>query len=113
RPPLLVTQEALKGMRPGSVVVDLAAGPLGGNVEGSRPDVREVVADGVTLIGAGNLPSAMAPGASTAYARNIAALLAELVRDGDVTVDLTDEIMAAVVVSSAGKIVNPALGGVA
>jgi NAD(P) transhydrogenase subunit alpha len=111
RPPVLVTQEALKGMRPGSVVVDLAAGPLGGNVEGSRPETRAVVADGVTLIGAGNLPSAMAPGASSAYARNITALLAQLVQDGEPAIDLTDEIMAAVVVTSAGKVVNPAGGG--
>jgi proton-translocating NAD(P)+ transhydrogenase subunit alpha len=111
RPPQLVTQKALKGMRPGSVVVDIAAGPFGGNVEGIQPDQREIVADGVTLIGAGNLPSAMAAGASTAYARNISALVAHLVRDGEPTIDLTDEIQASVVVTSGGEVVNPAVGG--
>jgi NAD(P) transhydrogenase subunit alpha len=111
RPPQLVTQEALKGMRPGSVVVDMASGPLGGNVEGSQAGVTEVIADGVTLIGAANLPSAMAAGASTAYARNIAALVAHLVRDGEPHIDLTDEIQTAVVLTHAGEIVNPAAGG--
>jgi NAD(P) transhydrogenase subunit alpha len=111
RPPQLVTEEALKGMRPGSVVVDLAAGPLGGNVEGSVADRTIVVADGVTVIGAGNLPSAMAPGASAAYARNISALTAHLLRDGAPAIDLADEILAAVVVTHDGAVVNPALGG--
>ena len=102
RPPLLVTHEAVKGMRPGSVVVDMAAGPHGGNVEGSRPGGEALVADGVTLIGAGNLPSAMAPGASAAYARNIAALLGQLLRDGVPRLDLDDEILAAIAVTHAG-----------
>ena len=66
-------------MRAGSVVVDLAAGPLGGNVEGSVPDETVVTGNGVTVIGAGNLASETAPAASTAYARNIAALLAHLI----------------------------------
>ncbi|GAA5180654.1 Re/Si-specific NAD(P)(+) transhydrogenase subunit alpha [Rugosimonospora acidiphila] len=104
KPPLLVTREALKGMRPGSVVVDLAAGPRGGNVEGSEPDRSVLIADGVRLIGAGNLPSSMAPGASAAYARNIAALLAHLVRDGAPRLDLDDEILAATVVTSGGQV---------
>jgi NAD(P) transhydrogenase subunit alpha len=102
RPPQLVTQEAIKGMRPGSVVVDIAAGPLGGNVEGSPPGGSVVLSNGVTLIGAGNLPSAMAPGASAAYARNITAILTHLVRDGAPAIDLTDEIQGVVVVTHDG-----------
>jgi H+-translocating NAD(P) transhydrogenase subunit alpha len=104
KPPMLVTAEALKGMRPGSVVVDMAAGPLGGNVEGSRPDAETVVADGVTVIGAGNLPSAMAAGASTAYARNMAALAAHLVKDGVPVIDTADEVQAAIVVTHGGDV---------
>ena len=111
-PPVLVTEEAVKGMRPGSVVVDLASGPLGGNVQGSVPDERTVVADGITIIGAGNLPAAIAPGASAAYARNIAAMVAHLVRDGAVVIDLTDEIQSAVVLTHGGALVNPTLGGI-
>ncbi len=106
RPPVLVTAQALDGMRAGSVVVDLAASDLGGNVEGSLPD-RTVVRNGVTVIGAGNLPSSMAVGASTAYARNIAALVTELVREGVPTIDPADDIQAAVLVTHAGSVVNP------
>src|SRR6185369_670346 len=79
RPPLLVTDEAVKEMRPGSVVVDLAASALGGNVECSVPEATVVTDNGVTVIGAGNLPAAMPAAASTAYARNITALLAHLI----------------------------------
>jgi NAD(P) transhydrogenase subunit alpha len=91
------------------VIVDLAAGPLGGNVAGSVPDRTVAVADGVTIIGAGNLPSAMAPGASAAYARNVAALTAHLLRDGAPAIDLDDEILKAVVVTHGGAVVNPAV----
>jgi len=95
RPPLLVSRDTLKRMRPGSVVVDLAASGLGGNVEGSEPDKTDVLAGGVTVIGAGRLPSAMATAASTAYARNLVALLRHLVRDGALVLDPADEITAA------------------
>jgi H+-translocating NAD(P) transhydrogenase subunit alpha len=109
RPPVLVTTQALDGMRPGSVAVDLAASDLGGNVEGSIPDTTVVLGNGVTVIGAGNLPSSMATAASNAYARNVAALVTALVRDGVPNIDPADEIQAAVLVTQAGSIVNPAV----
>lgn len=109
RPPLLVTRAALTAMRAGSVVVDLAAGPRGGNVDGVVPDATTTVASGVTVVGAGNLPARMPQAASTAYARNVAALLGLLVRDGALTVDLDDEILGAVVVTHGGEIVNAAV----
>jgi NAD(P) transhydrogenase subunit alpha len=112
RPPLLVTEETVKAMRPGSVLVDLAASPLGGNVEISVPDETVVTPGGVTVIGAGNLPAAMPAAASTAYARNVAALLGHLVRDGALVVDLADEIQAGVVISHAGRVVQPATAAV-
>ncbi|GGK95700.1 NAD(P) transhydrogenase subunit alpha [Streptomyces flaveus] len=95
KPPLLVTATAVEQMKPGSVVVDLAASELGGNVEGTEPDKTTVLDNGVTLIGAGRLPSAMATAASTAYARNLVALLRHLVRDGELVLDTADEITAA------------------
>jgi H+-translocating NAD(P) transhydrogenase subunit alpha len=107
RPPVLVTANALKSMRPGCVAVDLAAGPLGGNIEGSVPDATVVTDNGVTLIGAGNLPSAMAPAASRAYARNIAAVLTHLMRDGVPAIDRADEITAALLLTDSGEVVNP------
>jgi len=107
KPPVLVTAAALERMRPGSVVVDMAASDLGGNVETSSADKTAVSAGGVTVIGAGNLASAMATAASTAYARNISALLTSLVHDGVLVSDPDDEIQAGVVVTEHGKVVNP------
>ncbi|WP_020139516.1 NAD(P) transhydrogenase subunit alpha [Streptomyces sp. 351MFTsu5.1] len=95
RPPLLVTAAVLARMRSGSVVVDLAAGEDGGNIEGSEPDKTEVLDNGVTLVGAGHLPSAMATAASTAYARNLVALLRHLVHEGELVLDPADEITGA------------------
>jgi NAD(P) transhydrogenase subunit alpha len=109
RPPLLVTANALKTMRAGSVVVDLAASALGGNVDGSVPDTTTLTDHGVTVIGAGNLPAGMAPAASRAYARNIAAVLTHLMHDGAPVIDPADEITAGLLLTHAGDVVNPAL----
>lgn len=109
RPPVLVTEAALKGMRPGSVVVDLASGPLGGNVALSRPDTTVETSHGVTVIGAGSLPAQMPVAASTAYARNVAATLGEIVRDGALSIDLSDELQAAIVIAHNGKLLNAAV----
>ena len=109
RPPLLVTEEAVKAMQPGSVLVDLAASDLGGNVHGSRPGETVVTEGGVTIIGADNLPATMPTGASSAYARNISALLLHLLVDGALVIDLSDEIQAGVVVTHAGAVVHPAV----
>ncbi|GAB3509549.1 NAD(P) transhydrogenase subunit alpha [Phytohabitans suffuscus] len=111
RPPRLVTADALAAMRPGSVVVDLAASEPGGNVEGSAPGQHVVTDRGVTVIGAGNLPAAVPAAASTAYARNIAALLGHLIRDGALAVDPADEIDAGVVVTHDGDVVQPQVRG--
>jgi NAD(P) transhydrogenase subunit alpha len=107
RPPVLVTRDALKAVRSGSVVVDLAAGPLGGNVEGSVPGHTAVLEGGVTVIGAGDLASSMAAGASAAYARNTAALVGLLVRDGALAIDLDDEIQDAIVAVHRGAVRHP------
>jgi H+-translocating NAD(P) transhydrogenase subunit alpha len=105
RPPLLVTAEAVKGMQAGAVLVDLAASDLGGNIEGSVPDQTVVTENGARIIGAGNLPAQMPTAASAAYSHNIVALLAELIRDGELTIDPTDEIQAGVVVTYQGKVI--------
>jgi proton-translocating NAD(P)+ transhydrogenase subunit alpha len=103
KPPVLVTEAAIKAMRPGSVIVDISAGLLGGNVEGVRPDATTVLADGVMVIGAGNLASEMAPGASTAYGRNIVATLAHLFPSAQIAFDSADEIQQAIVVGPQAK----------
>jgi len=109
RPPSLVSASGLAAMQPGSVVIDLAAGELGGNIEGSVPETTTVTGNGVTVIGAGNLPSGVPKAASTAYARNIVALLAHLVRDGSVVLDPDDTITAGVLITHDGDIVHPAV----
>ncbi len=109
RPPLLVTEETIAAMAPGSVVVDGAASPLGGNVAGSKPDETVVTDGGVTIIGAGNLASDVPAAASSAYSRNICAVLTHLVHDGELAIDLDDEISAGIVVTHGGKVVHPAL----
>ncbi len=109
RPPLLVTGAALKAMTPGSVIVDMGASSLGGNVEGSAPGETIVTDNGVSIIGADNLPSTMAAAASAMYARNVSSLLTYLVKDGALTVDLDDELVAGVVITFEGKVIHPAL----
>jgi NAD(P) transhydrogenase subunit alpha len=109
RPPVLVSADALKEMAAGSVVVDMGASDLGGNVAGSVPDQTVVTENGVTVIGAGRLPSSMPAAASAMFSRNISSLLLYLVKDGELALDLSDDLQAGVVVTRDGSVVHPAL----
>jgi len=109
RPPLLVTEDAVKAMAAGSVIVDMGASTLGGNVAGSVPGETVVTENGVTIIGAQNLPSSVPTAASNAYSRNISALLLSMVTDGALVIDPADEVQAGVVVTHDGQVVNPAV----
>jgi NAD(P) transhydrogenase subunit alpha len=109
RPPLLVTEDAIKAMSGGSVIVDMGSSALGGNVAGSRPDETIVTENGVTVVGAGGLAASVPTAASNAYSRNISALLLHMTADGSLAIDLSDEIQAGVVTTYKGKIVHPAL----
>jgi NAD(P) transhydrogenase subunit alpha len=91
-------------MRPGSVVVDLAA-ESGGNVELTEAG-RDVDVNGVMIIGQRNVPSTMPLHASMLYARNVANLLLHLVKDGAVNLDFEDEITKGACVTHAGEIVS-------
>ncbi len=106
RPPLLVTDDTLKAMSPGSVIVDMGASALGGNVTGSVPGETVVTGSGVTVIGADNLPATVPTAASNAYSRNISALLLHMTADGALAIDTNDEIQAGVVIAHDGKIVQ-------
>jgi NAD(P) transhydrogenase subunit alpha len=108
RPPLLVSAQGVARMRPGSVIVDMAASVLGGNVELSQPGTTTVTSNGVTIVAPLNLPATMASGASIAYSHNIVRLLLSMVHDGRVVIDLDDEIQAAVVITYQGRVVNAA-----
>jgi NAD(P) transhydrogenase subunit alpha len=109
KPPLLVTDDALKQMAAGSVIVDMGASALGGNVAGSKPGETVVTGNGVMIIGAQNLPSTVPTAASSAYSRNISALLLHLVADGALAIDTSDEIQAGVVITHGGEVVHPAV----
>jgi len=109
RPPLLVTADAVKAMAAGSVIVDMGASKLGGNVAGSVAGETVVTENGVTIIGAQNLPSTVPTAASNAYSRNISALLLHMVSDGTLRIDTSDEIQAGVVVTHDGQVVHPAV----
>jgi len=108
RPPLLVTADAVKGMKPGSVIVDMAASALGGNVELSKPDETVVTDSDVTILAPTNLPATMPAGASQFYARNLTAFLLHFLKDGALNVDPEDEITAATVITRAGEVVQEA-----
>jgi H+-translocating NAD(P) transhydrogenase subunit alpha len=110
RPPLLITEDALKAMAAGSVIVDMGASDLGGNVAGSVPGQTVVTGNGITIIGAGNLPSTMPAAASAMYARNVSTLLQYLVKDGVLAIDRDDELQAGVLITHDGQVVHPALG---
>jgi NAD(P) transhydrogenase subunit alpha len=102
--PVLVTAEMVRGMAPGSVVVDLAA-ERGGNCELTCAD--EVRVDhGVTILGPTNLPSTVPYHASQMYAKNITTFLLHLIKDGVVRVDLADEITRETLVTQKGDVVN-------
>jgi H+-translocating NAD(P) transhydrogenase subunit alpha len=90
--PKLITAEAVRAMRPGSVIVDLAA-ESGGNCELTEPG-GEIVVGGVTIVGTTNLPSTMPAHASQLLSRNVASLVALFVRDGELVLDWDDEIVA-------------------
>jgi NAD(P) transhydrogenase subunit alpha len=107
RPPLLVTEDAIKAMSPGSVIVDMGASALGGNVASSAPGAVTITGNWVTVIGAGQLAASVPTAASNAYSRNISALLEHLLSDGELAIDLTDEIQAGVVITHDGAIVHP------
>ena len=108
KPPLLVTAAAVRGMKPGSVIVDMAASALGGNCELSRPGETVVTDGGVTIIAPENLPATVPISASQFYARNVTALLLHLLKDGSLDIELTDEITAGVVITYGGRVVQPA-----
>jgi NAD(P) transhydrogenase subunit alpha len=103
--PLLIRGAAIEAMRPGSVLVDLAA-PAGGNCELTQPGITQTI-NGVTLFAPLNLPSEVPVHASQLYARNILNFLALIVKKGELVVDLADEVQAGACVSHEGKPVNP------
>ncbi len=104
RAPILVSREMVASMKPGSVIVDLAAEQQG-NCELTEPG-KVVEKHGVTIIGEVNFPSRLAMHASQMYSRNMEKLLFHITKDGVVAIDLKEEIMAGCVITHSGEIVH-------
>jgi H+-translocating NAD(P) transhydrogenase subunit alpha len=105
--PTLITEEMVKSMKPGSVIIDIAAGKGangGGNCPISEAD-KTVVKHGVTIVGDTNLPALVAADASALYARNVLDFLKLIInKDGALHVDMQDDIVAACLVSQNGEV---------
>src|SRR5690242_5541672 len=104
RAPILVTEQAVKLMKPGSVIVDLAA-ETGGNCELSEPG-KTVLRHDVKIIAPLNVPSTMAEHASQLYARNIESLLGLMINEGELKLDFDDEVIAGACITRGREIVN-------
>ena len=107
RAPILITEEMVRRMKPGSVIVDLAA-EQGGNCELTEPG-QEVVRHGVTILGPLNLPSTMPFHASQMYSRTVTNFLTSLLKDGKVVLDLSDELTRGPLVTHQGEILHAAV----
>jgi len=105
KPPVLVTADAVGKMKPGSVIVDMAASALGGNCELSKPGETVTTPNGVAIISPDNLPATMPAGASAFFARNISALLLGMVKDGQLNLDFEDEVTKATVITKDGAVI--------
>ena len=92
-------------MKPGSVIVDMAAGPLGGNCELSKAGETVETPNGVTIVAPENLPASMPAGSSAFYARNISALVLGMVKDGNLNLDFEDEVTKATVITHDGAVI--------
>jgi NAD(P) transhydrogenase subunit alpha len=104
RAPILITADMVRGMRAGSVIVDLAA-EQGGNCELCKPG-QTVVENGVTIIGTTNLQARVAVDASQMYSRNMEKLLFHLLGDGALKIDLAEEITKGCVITHGGEVVH-------
>ena len=109
KPPVLVTADAVRAMRSGSVIVDMAASALGGNCELSVAGETVVTDNGVTIVSPENLPGSMPASSSQFYARNISSLLLNMVKDGALNLDFEEEVTKATVITHGGAVVSEAV----
>ena len=107
--PVLVPAEVVQRMRPGSVIVDLAV-EQGGNCPLSEAG-RNVRKHGVLIIGHRNLPATLPADASMMYSRNVLALMSDIVKKGELTLDVADEIMRGSLLTHAGRVTHPGIAG--
>lgn len=104
RAPLLITEEAVNGMKRGSIIIDLA-GATGGNCALTQADVV-VERDGVTIMAPTNLTATVPVHASQLYSRNVTSFLSLLIKDGQLQIDMTDDVIGPSCVTHNGEVVN-------
>jgi NAD(P) transhydrogenase subunit alpha len=107
--PVLVTEDMVRSMPHGSVVVDLAAKPgiTGGNCDATRPDETIIVPEnGATVLGPTNLAASVPHTASQMFAKNLATFILNMVKDGQLNVNMNDEIIAQTLLTKGGEVVN-------
>ena len=104
RAPLFVTEEAVNGMRRGAIIIDLA-GATGGNCALSKAD-QTIERNGVVIMAPTNLPSTVPVHASQLYSRNVTAFLSLLIKDGELNIDMNDDVVGPSCVTHAGEFVN-------
>ena len=109
KPPLLVTADAVRAMRSGSVIVDMAASALGGNCALSVAGDTITSENGVVIVAPDNLPASMPSSASLFYANNIRSLLLNMVKDGNFVLDFEEEVTKATVITHGGAVVSEAV----
>jgi NAD(P) transhydrogenase subunit alpha len=105
--PVLISEEVVASMRPGSVIVDIAA-DKGGNCAVTKPG-EKIVHKGVIVIGPLNIPAEVPVHASQMYAKNISTFLLHMVKEGKLELDLEDEITKGAMVAHGGKLVHQAV----
>jgi NAD(P) transhydrogenase subunit alpha len=111
RAPLLMTEAAVAGMKRGSIVIDLA-GSTGGNCEVSKAD-EVVERDGVTVVAPTNLAASVPVHASQLYSRNVTAFLSPIIKDGEIKLDMSDDVVGPSCVTHGGEWVNSRVAGLA
>lgn len=105
--PRIVSREMVEGMKPGAVVIDLAASS-GGNCELTKSG-EEIDHNGVLIMGPPNLPATMAHDASTLYARNVFALIEHITPEGELSIDAQDDVQSGALLTHAGQVINTAV----
>lgn len=109
RPPLLVTQKSVDAAQAGTLFIDLAASDLGGNVAGSQPGKTVTTAKQAQIIGAGDMASQLPASASDMFAKNVQAVLGAIVQDNQLVLDVDDEVVGELLVTTQGEIISSRL----
>lgn len=109
KPPLLVPEDSVKNAAPGTVFIDLAASDLGGNVALSKPFETVTTDKQVMIVGASNLASEVPNSASQLFAKNVQAIINDIIKDNALTIDVHDDVMKELVAVHDGEIINPRL----